>query len=127
MASHTAILHSASQRAYAHRLVDAAPVGSVVTVKPPGRTLPQNDKMHAMLTDLARAKPDGRNMPIHKWKALAMDMAGCKPDWERSLDGESMVCVGYKSSRLSKDQMSDVIEAINCYAAERGINLGDEQ
>jgi hypothetical protein len=54
-----------------------------------------------------------------------MDAAGCKPDWERSLDGESMVCVGYKSSRLSKADMSDVIEAINWYAAQHGVALKD--
>ena len=112
-----------TQRAFAHKCIDDAPDGSVALFKPPGRTLPQNDKMHAMLTDLARAKPDGRKMPVHKWKALAMDMAGCKPEWERSLDGESMVCVGYKSSRLSKDEMSDVIEAIRCYAADHGVDV----
>ncbi len=121
----TVILHGPSQRAWAHKLIDEAPAGSVVIVKPPGRTLAQNDKMYASLTDLAKAKPEGRNLPVHKWKSLAMDAAGCKPDWERSLDGESMVCVGYKSSRLSKADMSDVIEAINWYAAQHGVALKD--
>ena len=121
--SPTVILHGPSQRAYAHKLVDEAPAGAVVTFRAPVRTNDQSAKMYAMLTDLARAKPDGRSMPVHKWKALAMDMAGCKPEWERSLDGESVVCVGYKSSRLSKEEMSNVIEAVYAYAAERGIEL----
>lgn len=110
-----------SQRQYAHRCIDKAPDGSVARISPPARTLPQNDKMHAMLTDLARAKPDGRALPVHKWKSLCMDLAGQKPEWERSLDGESMVCVGYKSSRLSKEQMSDVITAIYAYGDEHGV------
>lgn len=120
----TVILYG--NRGNAHRLIDDAPAGSVVKVTPPRRTLAQNDKMHAMLTKLARAHPDGRRLPVHKWKALVMDMAGCKPDWERSLDGESMVCVGYKSSRLTKDQMSDVIEAIYAYAASHDVSLAQE-
>lgn len=112
-------------RETAHRAVDCAPAGSVMNVKPPRRTISQNDKLWAMLTDLARAKPEGRILPVHKWKALVMDAAGCKPDWERSLDGESMVCVGYKSSRLSKEEMSDVIEAIYQYAASHGVGIKD--
>lgn len=114
---------AAKQRAMA--LLDSAPPGSVMTITPPRRTIPQNDKMWATLTELARAKPDGRSLPVHKWKSLAMDAAGKKPDWERSLDGESMVCVGYKSSRLTKEEMSEVIEAINAYAAEHGVELSE--
>lgn len=124
MASHTVILRG--NRDYAHRLVDAAPMGSVVEVSAPKRTIPQNDKMWAMLTKLALARPDGRSIPPHKWKSLAMDAAGFKPEWERSLDGESMVCVGYKSSRMGKDEMSEVIEAIYAYAATHGVELSDE-
>ena len=125
MAKLTVILSSMFNRQRAKSLIDRSPPGAIVTFEEARRTLPQNDKMHAMLTDLALAKPDGRSMPVHKWKALAMDMAGCKPEWERSLDGESMVCVGYKSSRLNKSQMSDVIEAINQYAADHGVELKD--
>lgn len=110
-------------RETAHRVIDVAPVGSVLNVKPPRRTLDQNAKLWAMLSDISRAKPEGRSHPVHVWKALAMDMAGCKPQWERSLDGQGIVCVGYKSSRLTKSEMSDVLEAMNAYAAEHGIAL----
>lgn len=123
MSGHTFIMLTEADRL---RLIDAArkaPLNTVWTGKQLARTIPQNDKMWASLTDLARAKPEGRILPVHKWKSLAMDAAGKKPDWERSLDGESMVCVGYKSSRLTKDEMSDVIEAMNAYAANHGIIL----
>jgi thiamine monophosphate synthase len=53
-----------------------------------------------------------------------MDLADCKPVWEPGLDG-GVVCVGYKSSRLSKAEMSDVIEAIYSYAAKHGVELKD--
>ena len=58
MASHTAILHSASQRAYAHRLVDAAPVGSVVEVSAPKRSVEQNARLWALLSRISTAKPE---------------------------------------------------------------------
>lgn len=121
--ANTAVLRG--NRGFAHRLVDAAPPGSVMEIKPPKRTLSQNDKMWALLTKLAAAKPDGRVLPAYKWKALVMDAADKKPEWLESLDRQSVVCVGYKSSRLSKSEMSDVIECIYAYAAEHGIELGE--
>lgn len=119
----TFLLDNDYQRQRFAQLALKAPPGTVGVLKPAGRTIPQNDKMWASLTDLALAKPKGRSHPTHVWKALVMDMAGCKPQWERSLDEQSVVCVGYKSSRLSKSEMSDVIEAMNAYAAEHGVEL----
>lgn len=119
----TFIINNDYQRARAIRFLQTCPPGTVVTCKPSLRTIPQNDKMWAMLGELAQAKPDGRSLPPYKWKSLAMDAAGKKPDWERSLDGDSMVCVGYKSSRLTKQEMSDVIEAIHAYAATHGVQI----
>lgn len=121
--SQTVILRGDSQRMLAKALIDKAPVDAVVTVKEATRTLEQNSMMWSILSTLARAKPDGRILPAHKWKSLAMDAAGKKPDWERSLDGDSMVCVGYKSSRLTKAEMSDVIEAIFSYGAAYGVKF----
>lgn len=122
----TFILHSERDRQRAIAQLARIPLGAVVKYEPKGRTIPQNDKMWAGLTDVALAKPEGRSHPTHVWKALVMDMAGCKPQWERSLDGQGIVCVGYKSSRLTKTEMSDVIEALNSYCAEHGIGEQDQ-
>jgi NinB protein len=106
-----------------HRAIAAAPDGSRVSLEPPRRTDSQNDKMWALLGELAMAKPQGRSHPPHVWKALVMDLADKKPIWEPSLDGQGVVCVGYKSSRLSKAEMSDVIEAVYSYGAENGVTF----
>jgi hypothetical protein len=45
--------------AYAHK----APDGTVVQFKEPTRTSDQNAKMWAMLSDVSRAKPEGRSRP----------------------------------------------------------------
>ena len=39
---HTVILDSRYRREQAHKLIDAAPVGAVMTVAPPKRTTDQN-------------------------------------------------------------------------------------
>jgi hypothetical protein len=113
-------------RETAHRVIDVAPVGSVVNVKPPRRTLDQNAKMHAMLSDLARAKPQGRVLPPEIWKALFMHEAGFKCTFEPSLDGQGVVPLGFKSSRLNKAEFSDLIEAINAYGAEHSVQWSKE-
>lgn len=121
--SATFILSSEYHRQRLMAYIAKLPLGAVVKAQPSLRTIPQNDKMWGDLTQVSLAKPEGRSHPVHVWKALAMDMAGCKPQWERSLDGTGVVCVGYKSSRLTKAEMSDVLEAIQAYAAEHGIEL----
>lgn len=110
-------------RETAHRVIDVAPPGSVVNVKPPRRTLDQNALMWALLSDIARAKPQGRVLPPETWKALFMHEAGFKCTFEPSLDGQGVVPLGFKSSRLGKAEFSDLIEAINAYAAEHGVEF----
>lgn len=126
MASHTAILHSASQRAYAHRLVDAAPVGSVVEVSAPKRSVEQNARLWALLSRISAAKPEGRVMTTDQWKCVFMDALGIKARWVPGLDGVSVVNTGYRSSRLTIGQMSDLMEMMAAYAAEQEIDLGDD-
>lgn len=106
-----------------HRVIDAAPKGSVVTVKPSRRTLDQNARMWAMLSEVSRAKPQGRDYPPAIWKDLFMAHAGHQARWEPALDGNGVVNTGYRSSRLSKAEMSDVVEAIYSYGAEHGVKF----
>ena len=114
------------KRETAHRVIDCAPVGSVVNVKPPRRTLDQNDKLHAMISDISRAKPEGRDYPVDVWKQLFMAMAGHRVRFEPALDGNGVTPIGFRTSRLSKAECAELIECIAAYAAEHGVELGDE-
>lgn len=107
-------------------LIDKAPHGAVVNIRPATRTNEQNSKMWAMLSDIARAKPQGRELTTDKWKALFMDAIGIPADWEPGING-GVVNVGYRSSRLTKDQMSDMIEQMYAYGAENGVAWSDVQ
>lgn len=109
----------------AHELIDKCERGSSVHFFPPNRTDAQNRKMWPMLSDVARAKPQGRVHPAEHWKCLFMAEIGEQPLWLPSLDGLSVVNVGYRSSRLTVAKMSDIIECINAYAAEHEIPMKD--
>ena len=103
-----------------------APAYSTATIKPQKRSDEQNAKLWAMLSDISRAKPQGRVHIPEVWKCLFMNAAGFTCTFEPSLDGTGVVPLGFKSSRLSKAEFSDLIEAIHAFAAEKEIVLSDE-
>lgn len=121
MTGQTLILSGQHQRDLAKRLIDRAPPNAVMNVREATRTPAQNDKMRAMLSDIARARPMGRVHPTEVWKCIFMDTCGFKPAWVPTLDGEAVINTGYRSSRLGKAQMSDMIEAMYAFGAENGV------
>jgi hypothetical protein len=123
----TVRLVSDHARKIAADLAFKAPHGSVANFRPPTRTVEQNSKFWAMLSDLARAKPEGRDYPTDVWKALAMAMCGHKVRFEPALDGDGVVPIGFRSSRLSKEEMSELIEALYAYGAEHGVEWTEPQ
>ncbi len=124
MIGQTVILRSQGSREGAKRLIDLAPDNAVLNIRPATRTNEQNAKMWAMLSDIARAKPEGRELTTDKWKALFMDAIGIPADWEPGING-GVVNVGYRSSRLNKEQMSDMIEQMYSYGAEHGVEWSE--
>jgi hypothetical protein len=114
-------LNTAGNRVMAHRWIDIAPNGAVVNIKEANRTSDQNALMWALLSDIARAKPEGRVLPTEIWKCLFMSACGQAVRFEPGLDGEGVVPVGFRSSRLTKAEMSDVIECIIEYGTRHEV------
>jgi len=125
MSGQTIILAGEPQRELAHQLLDKAPPNAVINIREATRTPDQSAKMWAMLSDIARAKPRGRVLKSEGWKALFMDMIDKKPSWEPNLDGTGVVCIGYKSSHLTKAEMSELIECIYAFGAEHGVRWSE--
>lgn len=123
MSGLTVILCGDAQRQHAKRLIDIAPPNAVLNVREATRTIAQNDKMHAMLSEVAIARPMGRVHTTEVWKCIFMDTCGFKPSWVPTLDGEGVINTGYRSSRLGKSQMSDLIEAMHAFGAEHNIEF----
>jgi hypothetical protein len=122
----TLILGSVSARKEAERLVWIAPNGSVLNVREARRTLEQNDKLWAMLSDVSRAMPGGRRLTADVWKAVFMNACGHAVQFETGLSGEPFP-IGFRSSRLSKSQMSDLIEFILAWGTENGVQWSNEK
>lgn len=124
MTGQTVILCGPSQRAFAKRLIDAAPRDAVVNIREGRRSLDQNAKMWAMLSDVSRAKPDGRKHTPEVWKELFMHALGHQTQFEMGLDGQPFP-VGLRSSRLTKAQMADMITFIAEYGDRHGVRWSD--
>jgi hypothetical protein len=116
----TIILGNDFARAKAKRLIDIAPAGAVLNIREATRTADQNSKMWAMLSDVSRAKPQGRVATPEVWKALFMHACGHAVQFEMGLNGQPFP-TGFKSSALSKSQMSDLIELIYAFGAEHDV------
>lgn len=125
MTGQTVILEGPRSRATAHKLVDVAPLGAVVNIREATRSTDQNAKLWAMLSDVSRAKPGGRMHTPDVWKALFMNAAGYEVAFETGLSGEPFP-IGFRSSRLNKRQMSELIEFILAWGSEQGVAWSDE-
>ena len=102
--------------------VQSAPPGFTVEIKEPRRTTDQNALFWSLLTELSQACPNGRQHTPDTWKLLVMHACGHACQFEMGLNGQPFP-VGFSSSKLSKQQFSDLIDWIYAYAAEAGVVL----
>lgn len=104
--------------------VAALPDGFEVIIREPTRNLDQNAKMWAMLSDISKAQPEGRKHSAEVWKALFMHALQYEVRFEMGLNGEPFP-VGFRSSRLSKRQMADLITFIAEYGDRHGVRWSE--
>lgn len=121
----TVVIYGPRARAEAHRLIDAAPVNACVTIKPQKRTEDQNAKLWAMISDVSRAKPEGRAHIPEVWKCLFMAACQHQVQFEIGLDGKPFP-VGFRSSRLTKAEMADLITVVQQYGDKHGVQWGED-
>lgn len=113
-------------RERAKALIDRAPPRSLVNVRPERRTTDQNDKMWAMLSDISCAMPEGRKYTTEQWKAIFMNACGWEVQFLEGLDGQPFPA-GFRSSRMSKAQMGDLINFIQAYGDQHGVRWTDPE
>ena len=99
-----------------------------VEFKETKRSLPQNDRMWAMLTDIATQKEHcGRKYTPEIWKCLLMHAWGREVKFIPALDGEGVVPMVYRSSDLSKTEMTELIEFMFSWGSQNGIAFHDDE
>lgn len=120
------ILANDDVRCRAVRWIASAPEGTRVEFKEPKRTLEQNARMWAMLTDVAAQKQHcGRRYPADDWKIIFLHALGRETRFVPALDGQGFIPIGQSSSDLSKAEMSDMIELLLSWGAENGVVWSD--
>lgn len=123
---HRVIIGGLGSRERAKAIIDRAPPGYVMTLAEPKRTLDQNDLLWSCLTDISIAKPMGRRMIPEEWKCVFMAAAGWECQFVEGLDGRPFP-MGFRSSKLTKKQMSDLLDFILAWGAENGIRWTHER
>jgi hypothetical protein len=109
-------------RAKAVRWIRGVPKDTRLEFKGPARTLPQNDRFWASLTDVATQKEHfGRKYDAETWKCIFMQAWGREVKFIPTLSGEGIMPVMFSSSDLSKGEMSELLEFIYAWGAQNGV------
>ncbi|MFG1454609.1 recombination protein NinB [Xanthobacter sp. V2C-8] len=105
-----------------------APWNTRVEFKAPKRTTPQNDRMWAMLTDVAMQVPyHDLKLTPDDWKLIFLDALKREVRMVPNLDGTGLVSLGRSSSDLSKSEMSDLIELIFAFGAKHDVQFQEPE
>lgn len=127
MTRYLVVLNSDLDRARAANFVRKAPWGTRVELKAAKRSLSQNDRMWAMLSDIATQKEhNGRKYTPDQWKVLMMHACGREVQFLPGLDGKTFLPWGQSSSDLSKEEMTALIDFMAAWGAENGVVFHDQ-
>lgn len=126
MSRATIILRGAADRARAIKWISGAPGGTRLEFKQSKRTLPQNDRFWAMLTDVASQLAwYGKRLTPDDWKLVFLDTLKRESRIVPNINGDGFVSLGRSSSDLSKGEMSDLMEIIAAFGAQHGVKFHD--
>jgi hypothetical protein len=109
----------------------AAPIGATFELVDDPRTSKQNRLMWALLNEVSTQlawngeryvvdQPGVRYEP-EDWKCAFMHAMGFTCGMMRALKGDGMVAIGYRSSKLDKDEFNDLVETIYSQGLQRGV------
>lgn len=122
MSRHALVITGETMRAKAAYWLSRVPVGWRVEFKAPKRSLDQNARFWAMLSDVARqGRINGQKFDAEQWKCIFLKAIGRDSAFLPTLDGTSFFPAGFRSSDLSVREMSDLQTFIEAWAAESGI------
>lgn len=124
----TVILSSPTERLKAARWAEKMPAGTRIEFKAPRRSIPQNDRMWAMLTDVAVQLPwHGIKLSADDWKLIFLDALKRELRMVPNIDGSGFVNLGRSSSDLSKAEMTDLIDLMHAFGANHGVVFHDPE
>lgn len=121
------IVHGNADRERAGRWAAQAPYGTRIEFKATKRTLPQNAKFWALLSDVAsQIVWHGQRLSTEDWKLVFLDALTREARVVPNIDGNGVVPLR-RSSDLTKDEMSEAIEIILAFGANHGVVFHTEE
>jgi hypothetical protein len=132
MDSRLFVLAHQEARRQAQQFMAAAPDGWRIECKPPRRNSAINAALHAMLGRIAARVPwAGKLRGIETWKRLLV-AAWCRAQNDGveilpALDGQGVDIVFRPTSKMTQDEMRDLLGYIEAWAAEQPEIQEDEE
>jgi hypothetical protein len=111
------------QRAYAKRLIDDAPDGYVMKLAAETRRDAQNRKLWPMLADIQQQVPGFDEFQADDIKMRFLNALGTEMRFLPALEGQGSFPVGLKSSTLTVEQFSGLVELIYEFGARHGVTF----
>lgn len=120
-----ALRSATARQVAASYIMDAAPDGCVVTFKEPSRSLEQNARMWAMLSDVSQQVDwYGKKLTPEDWKtvfAASLRNTRVVP----TIDGDGFVPLGMSTSKMSIKEMTALMDLIDAFGAERNVQFSE--
>lgn len=114
-----------TQRAYAKRLIDGADHGYVMKLGAETRRDAQNRKLWPMLKDIQQQVPGFRAYSTEDIKHRFMNALGAEMRFLPALEGQGMFPVGLKTSTLTVEQFSGLVELVYAFGAKHGVRWSE--
>lgn len=125
MKASTIRLIGQSQRDFAKQAIDRAPAGYVAKIGAETRRDRQNAKLWPMLTDIQKQVEGMELFSLDDIKLRFLNALGVEMRFLPALEGQGMFPVGLRSSTLTVEQFSGLIELLYRYGAEHGVRWSD--
>lgn len=94
----------------------------------PKRTLDQSARLWAIASDISKSGIEWGGLKLSKENWLRLLVAGVyKQKLVPALNGDGFVFVNASTSRMTKEQISEVIAFAEAWCAQQGIELSDEK
>ena len=98
-----------------------------VTAEQETRSTEQNSRLWAMLGEISRqVEWYGKRLSPEDWKHI-FSASLRKLSVVPNLDGTGFVALGMSTSRMTKGELSELMQLIEAFGAERGVKFAEEQ
>ena len=119
-----AFVLSETSRRHAMTALVNAPDGMEVIIQQRKRTLPQNDKLHAVLRDISEQVVwYGEKLSVDEWKII-LSASWKKQSVKRGIDG-GFVVMGVSTSGMNKAELSELVELAYAFGSEQGVKFSE--